>query len=175
VKGRGMSIRIHPDVERFWGKPLGEMDLELCEVLGWIKLIGNRGWCLTERTKGYDGQIYRSGTLPGKGQLKIDDELFNLLLHFHRRDLDPLLTRRDFRLRLMLTLVDLELSGIVVRRVEKDGTTHFAATEYLAMLRERLDDDDGPLVRPVVRVDDELVWDCIDAADDETPQTTIRH
>jgi hypothetical protein len=134
---------------------------------------------LTKKTKGYDGQIYRGGTLPGKSQLKVDDEIFDFLYDYQRADLDPYLTRTDFRLRVMLTLVDLELSGIVVRQVEKDGTIYFAATEYLTMLRGHLDDDDGDedggLIRPVVRVDGELVWDCLDAPDDETPQVTVPH
>jgi hypothetical protein len=176
VKRPATMIRVHPAVERFWGRPLNLIDLEICQVLGWIRLAGkgrDRRWCLTERTKGYDGQIYRGGVLPSEGQVKVDHEILDFLNQYQRRDLDPFLTRSNFPLRLVLTLVDFELSGIVVRRCETDGMIHFAATAYLATLRKYLEDDDG--APPEVRMNGDLRWDCFDAAEDENLQPPVTH
>jgi hypothetical protein len=133
---------------------------------------------LTERTKGHDGQIYCNGALPARGELRVDDAIFDFLLHYQRRDLDSFLI--DFRLRTILTLVDFELRKIIVRRVDKDGTTRFAATEHLATLLRYYcfdhDADNGGLVLPpVVRVNGELLWDWVNAPEDEVPQVTLRN
>jgi hypothetical protein len=181
-KVKGSGTRVHPAVDRFWGRRLNPIDLEICEVLGWIRLVGKgraRRWVLTTTLEGYEGQIYRGGVLPSKGQIQVDDQIYDFLLHYQRRDLDPFLSPSDFRLRIILTLVDLEISGLAVRQVEEDGTIHFAAAEHLATLRRYCSDHDadngGAVLPPVVRVGGALVWDCGFAPDDGPPQVTLRH
>jgi hypothetical protein len=175
-KVKGSGTRVHPAVDRFWGRRLNPIDLEICEVLGWIRLVGKgraRRWILTTTLEGYEGQIYRGGVLPSKDQIQVDDQIYDFLLHYQRRDLDPYLTSgSDFRLRLLLTLVDLEISGLAVRRVEKDGTIHFAATKhhFAILLRYCSDlaaENGGAVLPPMVRVNGALVWDCVNAPDDE--------
>jgi hypothetical protein len=180
-KVKGHAITIHPAVERFWGRPLSNpIDLEICRVLGWTRLAGKgraKCWRLTAATQFYDGQIYRKGALPARGQLKVDEAVYDFLNRYQRRDLDPFLTRSEFRLRLMLTLVALEIDGFAVRRIDKNGTIYFNATELLSkfLLYHTDDDDDrGGHIPPVVRVNGELLWDCVDA-EDEVAHVTPRH
>src|SRR4051794_31530654 len=110
MKARRVPFPVSRDLEFFWGRPLGEIDIQLCEVLGWAELVGKsrrRCWRLTEKTKCYDGQIYRNGNLLTRDQLQVDKTIFDFLWHYQRADLDPFLGRGEgeFRLRLILTLV----------------------------------------------------------------------
>ena len=93
-------------------------------------------------------------------------------MHHQRADLDPFLGRGkgEFHLRLILTLVYLELVGCVLR-TEVGGKIEFAATDDLADLwlyRPEDDEIDERNMRPVVRVNGQLVWDCQDGRDEDT-------
>jgi hypothetical protein len=68
-----MKSRRDRDVVQFWGRPLGEIDVQLREVLGWAKLVGKgprKMLAIDRKVKDYEGQNYRYGALPTRGQLR---------------------------------------------------------------------------------------------------------